>query len=492
MRPLHWYDYISINSYWLGLSSISQTLSPLLLPLLVQHFVGESQKGSYFGSLRLWTLMVAILVQALMGMVSDRSNSHIGRRRPFILIGTIGVLIVLTLIGLSTRFEGVRGYWILFILMIFLMISVNTAHSAQQALIPDLVPIEKRGFASGIKALLEVPIPAILVSLTIAPLFSHGKYWEGLIVLMAILVISMGVAMFVHETPQKEKHKSLDWPPFIRLFAMTAVFCIVILGVGQLTRILLPVVVSLSSRVNPLLTLTIFGSMAMGVAIFLGVWLSVRIGLSGDERSVPGFSWWVINRLAFLVGSTNLLTFVLYFLQERFHLIGNLAAGPAATLIQVVGILILLSAVPGGWLSDRIGKMNMVFISGILAIVGTFFVIIASNLILVYSGGILLGIGVAQFYSSNWALGTEMVPPHQAGKFLGISNLAGAGAGAIGAYIGGPIADWFSTSMGTHSSGYLVLFIIFDTMFLLSITALIPIREKMTGKPGRRFAFFRL
>jgi hypothetical protein len=35
----------------------------------------------------------------------------------------------------------------------------------------------------------------------------------------------------------------------------------------------------------------------------------------------------------------------------------------------------------------------------------------------------------------------------EAGRFLGISNLAGAGAGAIGTYIGGPIADFFTVNV---------------------------------------------
>jgi MFS family permease len=65
-------------------------------------------------------------------------------------------------------------------------------------------------------------------------------------------------------------------------------------------------------------------------------------------------------------------------------------------------------------------------------------------------------------------LGTEIVPQEQAGRYLGLSNLAGAGAGAIGAYIGGPIAD---------NVGYVPLFAIYGAMFLLSILALIGVQE---------------
>ncbi|NMC52333.1 MAG: hypothetical protein GYA48_01675, partial [Chloroflexi bacterium] len=98
-RPLRWFDTITINIYFLGLSALSQTMAPLILPLLVQQFVGENLKGTYYGNLRLWSLMMALLVQSLMGMLSDRHQSKYGKRRPFIFIGTLGVILVVLLIG---------------------------------------------------------------------------------------------------------------------------------------------------------------------------------------------------------------------------------------------------------------------------------------------------------------------------------------------------------------------------------------------------------
>jgi MFS family permease len=73
------------------------------------------------------------------------------------------------------------------------------------------------------------------------------------------------------------------------------------------------------------------------------------------------------------------------------------------------------------------------------------------------------------FYSASWALGADIVPREEAGRYLGLANLAGAGAGAIGAYIGGPIAD---------HSGYGPLFAIYGAFFLLSALALPGIRER--------------
>jgi len=91
----------------------------------------------------------------------------------------------------------------------------------------------------------------------------------------------------------------------------------------------------------------------------------------------------------------------------------------------------------------------------------------------IYTGGVCIGAATGLFFAANWALGTELVPKNQSGKYLGISNLAGAGAGAIGAYIGGPIADMVGMQHpSTPEMGYLLLFGIYGMMFLFSIIAL--------------------
>jgi hypothetical protein len=62
------------------------------------------------------------------------------------------------------------------------------------------------------------------------------------------------------------------------------------------------------------------------------------------------------------------------------------------------------------------------------------------------------------------------VPKDQAGKYLGVANLAGAGAGAVGAFIGGPIADFFTRNFpDVPGSGYVLLFGMYGCMFILSI-----------------------
>jgi Na+/melibiose symporter-like transporter len=98
MKRLHWYDYITINIYWFGLTAVSQA-NGLIQPLLIQRFTSPEQQGTYYGNMRLYSLMVALLVQALAGMLSDRSAAKWGKRRPYILVGTLLTVVALFVLG---------------------------------------------------------------------------------------------------------------------------------------------------------------------------------------------------------------------------------------------------------------------------------------------------------------------------------------------------------------------------------------------------------
>ena len=461
-RPIRWHDYLTININWFALTTRSQTLTPLVIPLLVQQFVGEAQKGSYVGTLRLWTLMAALLFQALIGMISDHTVTRWGRRKPFIFFGVIFEVIVVLSIGFTAGLDGLSGYWMLFALVMLSMLGSNSAHAATQALIPDLVPDEKKGIFSGVKAALELPVPLIFVSFVVAKQLAAGNLWGGLISLTLVLLVCMIITMFAPHQTATEKLPPLNWAPFLRLVVMTAAFTVLVLGIGEVVKWFVGIA-------DGFFLVGIVGLAAMVIAVVIGVWVSIRISIGPEIREQRSFVWWVINRLAFLVAATNLAGFMVFFLQEKFpELAAEKAAGPAAQIVMFVGIFILVMAIPSGWLADRFGKKTLIALAGLLVALGAALVIIAPDMNLMYVGGSIVGAGVGLFYSANWALGTEIVPKEQAGRFMGIQNLAGAGAGAIGAYIGGTIADNMS---------YVLLMSIYGVMALLSILALLGIER---------------
>ncbi|MBM3129109.1 MAG: SLC45 family MFS transporter [Chloroflexi bacterium] len=476
-RPFRWHDYISTNIYYLGLATLSNTMAPLGIPLLVEQFVGEAQKASYFGTIRLWGLMVALLAQAFWGILTDRNTSRWGRRRPFIFGGTLADLVFIAAIGFSAGLNGMTGFWFLFAMYLLLQVASNAAQAAQQGFIPDLVPENQRGKFSAIKAVFEVPLPVIIVSFTVGRLIGAGNMWGGILAMSAVLVLSMLVALFVREERLQETPPALDWTPFARLIAMTALFAIIILGLGETIKFGGALLIGVKDVATLFIAFGGAGFSAMALAVALGVWFSVRLSIGDAARANPSFTWWVVNRLAYLVSIVNLSTFTVYFLQGRLGLVREQAAGPAANLLLVLGVFVLIFALMAGWLADRFGPKRIVALAGVIAALGVAIIIATPNLAVISIGAAFLGAATGMFYTANWALGTSLVPKAEAGRYLGISNLAGAGAGAVGAYIGGPIADFFTVNVpSVPGLGYVLLFAIYGVMFLFSVVTLARVK----------------
>jgi MFS family permease len=340
------------------------------------------------------------------------------------------------------------------------------SQAATQGLIPDLVPQEKRGIAAGIKTLLEIPLPLILFGLVIAPLIQKGSLAGGLAVTCAVLLLCMGLTMFVREK-RLEQAPPLDWKPFTSLALMTALFTLIILGLGQVVKWAIPLLQeSLSGAGAPIL-LGSLGALLMLAAVVAGVIASLRVHLRSQARQQSSFTWWVITRLAALVAINNIGSFLLYFVQEKFNLPGKEAAGLAGTLPMILGVCVILFGLVAGWLSDRFDRKLLTFVSGLIGAFGVAMTVVTTSVTWLYVAAIFIGLAYALFNVASWALGTDIIPKERAGEYLGLQNLAGAGAGAIGAYIGGPIAD---------ASGYVLLMSIFGVMFLASSAAALFIR----------------
>jgi MFS family permease len=255
------------------------------------------------------------------------------------LIGTVGAVALTILIGFISGMQGMGGFWVLLAIGLVQPVFSNMGQAASQAIIPDLVPDEKRGRFSGVKALLEIPLPLILVAFTVGKLISQGNLWGALLVAVGVLVISMLLTMLIPEEPLKDAPASIDWKPFVRLVAMTLAFAAVIYGTGMAVKLVSNLLTGISSPTALFIIVGLYGVLGMLLAVALGVWLSIRIGLGETATRNSSFTWWVINRLAFLVGAVNLSTFAIYFLQARLGYVREAAAAPASKLILFVDCL---------------------------------------------------------------------------------------------------------------------------------------------------------
>jgi MFS family permease len=477
MKRLRWYDYLTINIFWLGLNIRNTALGSIFMPYLVGFFVPEEIKNTALGAMRSAGLVIAMLVQPAAGLLSDRSTSRFGRRRPYILVGALFDCLFLVAIAISWN------YWALLIAVLLIQFSSNVSHGPLQGLIPDLVPSDQRGRASAIKAIMEL-LPLILVGLTIARIVGAGNLDLAIFVTGAsLLVVTLITVIFVKETPLREKPTAPFWPPMVRVLGMLGGIVVGalagFLGGGVAGGLSGLVTLAFANQATALsVGVGVGGAVAMAVAVVTGVWAGALGSLGKEARQNSQFVWWIVNRLMFLAAATSIQGSIFYFVMYAFKLNSEGASNMTGSLTSIIGIFIIVTALASGWISDRIGRKRLVALSGILAAGGNVLLLITiwiPNLSIVYVSGTIIGLATGLFMTANWALGTDLVPDEEAGRYLGVSNLAGAGAGIIGAGIGGLVADYINHFyMGL---GYFAIFAAYALLFALSAVALLWLRH---------------
>ena len=88
--------------------------------------------------------------------------------------------------------------------------------------------------------------------------------------------------------------------------------------------------------------------------------------------------------------------------------------------------------------------------------------------------GSVIGVGMGLFLTANWALANQLAPSNEAGKYLGLTNIATAGAGALGR-LWGPVLDALYNARAGDWLGYKAMFIFGTICALLSIFLLVRI-----------------
>ncbi|MFC1934224.1 MFS transporter [Chloroflexota bacterium] len=374
-------DYIKITIFGFALSALWSSLHAVIMPLRLLDFVPATLKNTYLDLLILAGLILAMAVQPITGAISDRSGFGWGRRRPYILLGGILILLFLPGIGLFGSYAAIFAIYCL------LQVSSNTAQGPFQGFIPDLVPEGKRGLASGVRSLLNMVGGIALIRL-IAPFMDRYFAGEG----SPWLWLSLGV------------------PAIVLLGAILAT----VLTVKERPRA--------GSPQLPLLT-TLYKSFKI------------------DVKARPDFILFLVCCLLIFTAWATLMAHALYYLMDVVGITGPAAA--ASDLLIVVGICMLAVVYPAGRLSDRIGRKPIAVSSGLLGALGIAALFFSQSYMHVMLSGCLLGICGGAWISSQWALATDMVGKGEEARYLGLANMSIAGAGAL-SRLTGPMIDFFN------------------------------------------------
>ncbi len=181
-----------------------------------------------------------------------------------------------------------------------------------------------------------------------------------------------------------------------------------------------------------------------------------------------------LDRLFFLSGVYGIQVFAQYFIRDTLsvadpvQLTGDLLATIVLTLI---GFSLL-----AGYLSDRYGRKPLHIAASTLITVGSLAMIFAGSAgtILIFDS--VIGAGIGCFLSAKVAWANDLAPADQAGKFLGLTNLATAGAGAL-SRLAGPGFDALNTWRPGKYWGYDGLYIAAAIATLVSVVVMSTIPE---------------
>jgi len=403
---------IVLNIYWIGLSFKWNSLHPIILPVVMLNYAPEGLKNTYLGVLTFAGLILAAILQPVAGAVSDNWHSRWGRRRPFMVVATLFDIVFLAVIGWA------GGLFWLFVGYIGLQFSSNVGQGPAQGLLPDRVAPEKIGVASGIKTFMDMAA-LIIASLAAGHLLDPQGKDPTLILLVLIVVMVISVGITVLGTPEEPTN------------------------------------------------------LTTGLAENKPWWKDLQKQLHVDVRENSAYWWLIGQRLVFLVGIYAVQAFALYYLRDVLRAENPVKA--TGNLMAALTVTLIILALTGGWLADRFGAKRILYIAGGLTAVGMLLFRLAQTTGMLVVYGSIVGAGIGLFLTASWALSNRLAPADQAGKFLGLTNLATAGAGAL-SRLEGPLIDLGNNARPGAWAGYTGMFVFGAICAVLSMVLLSRIK----------------
>lgn len=191
--------FMSICAFW--------QLYDNVIPLMLKNTF--NMPDSIAGVIMALDNVIALFLLPLLGALSDRKNTKIGKRMPFIIVGTVLAVILMTLIPiLDNKYYANPSPLVLagFILVLgLLLISMALYRSPAVALMPDVTPKPYRSKANAIINLMGA-IGGILYLIISSLMFKNkdvrNDYLGIFLIVAAIMVVSVIILYITVNEPK--------------------------------------------------------------------------------------------------------------------------------------------------------------------------------------------------------------------------------------------------------------------------------------------------
>lgn len=462
--------YFALNFHWSALGII-------ILPSQVLKMAGDLNKGSALAFVLIPGAFVALFSNPLFGFLSDRTGGKLavwGRRRPYILFGTF--INVGGLVWMATA-TSILSLMLAYTLVQF---ASNAAQAPFHALLPDIVPVEQRGQASGLMGVLLIAgnIGGVVVSGLFIDISKPSvAYQQGLWLTYGIMIVVLVVLVLVTTIVVRERAVYASWQNAQKAIRRPAQGWIspsmLLTGGGTLVLAALAWGVMALLNMRHVAGLQISTDMQQVVLEVIATVGLLRI-FDFNPRRDPDFAWVFVTRLLMMLGIYTIQTFLQYYMRD---VVGITHPEQQTTnFVILVSLTSLASTFAAGWLSDRFGRKRIVYLSGgLMALVGFVF-IITHTLSLIIAAGAIFGLGYGAYQSVDWALVADVLPSQSNfARDMGIWNISLAIPQIVAPVLGGPLIDTF-TRQGHPALGFQLLFAIAVVYCVLSTVAVRYIR----------------
>ena len=261
--------------------------------------------------------------------------------------------------------SGADSVWRLVLAWALAQASLNAMLAALTATVPDQVPTRERGVVGGVLSIAQTA--GVILGSGIAA--ATGSIAAGYLTIAVVLVVTtLPYAVSSRDVAlPRELRPEFRWGAFLRSF-----------------------------------------------------WVS--------PRQHPDFGWAWLTRFLMNLGNSILILYLLFYLKDEVHLSDSAAEDAVFTLTAVYGVVTVVTALVGGWWSDRIGRRKpLVIWSGLVAAAALTLFAFVHTMPAAYLGAVVLGIGFGAYTAVDFALITEVLPgAADRAKDLGVINIANA------------------------------------------------------------------
>ena len=417
-----------ISAYWLGLTAIDAAVGLVVQNrILYEGWVPALEVGRTLFLVGVGGAIVGIIIQPTVGAISDYTVSRWGRRKPWIVIGSLLDVVFLLGIAYSNSLLAIAAF------VILLAFSTNIARGPFQGYVPDLVPSRQVGLASAMVGLMQI---------------------LGNVIGFGIASLAASLTAAERAAAVAEGRAPADYLP-LALIAIAVVELVTMVSVVRN--------VGEGQPPKPR------GGRSWG-RIAREAWATDIL----KERS---YVYLVASRLFFLMGGGILVNLALVYL-EFTHRLGQAAANQLYLAMLVVVIVAnVIAIIPAARASDRIGRKPVIYAACAIGAVGVTIVALAPTVDFALVGAALFGGSAGMFLSVDWALMTDIIPKADAGRYMGLSNVATGAATPLSVAVGGLIIDAVNTSTGSLDVGPRVAFLTGVALYGVAVILFRPVRE---------------